>query len=168
MVDEEQVIWSETASMRDFIVNIPFWLVTLGLPIAGAFLLPEEYKLYAIVPLPLGALYFLTVWLQRINSRYKLTNQRLIAESGIFSHHVDEIELYRVTDSKSYESFLDRVVGLGTIEVMSTDRSGAVTMTKVPDAREKREQVRNYSEKMKQERNFRIISNVENVEPAPG
>lgn len=168
MADEEQVIWSETASMRDFIVNIPFWLVTIGLTTVGAIYLPQEYKPFAAAPLVLGVLYALVVWLQRINSRYRLTNQRLIAESGIFSHRVDEIELYRVTDSKSYESFLDRIVGLGTIEVMSTDRSGAVTMTKVPDAREKREQVRNYAEKMKQERNFRIISNVENVEPAPG
>lgn len=162
MAEEEQVIWSETASMRDFVVNVPFWFVSIGLTVGAFFIDP----IYALIPIALAGVYAFIVWLKRFNSRYKLTNQRLIAESGIFSHHVDEIELYRVTDSKSYESFLDRIVGLGTIEVMSTDRSGAVTMTKVPGAREKREQVRNYAEKMKQERNFRIISNVENVEPA--
>lgn len=110
MAEEERVVWSETASMRDFLVNVPYWLLVIGLTV-GAYLIGP---IYVLIPVALAALYAFCVWLKRFNSRYKLTNQRLVAESGIFSHRV-----------------------------------------------------RTSSEQLKQERNIRIISNIENVDPNP-
>jgi len=78
MSTEEQTIWKEKASMRDFYVNPIHWFftfVTLGL-------------------------YLVVVYLVRLNTRYTLTNERLIKESGLLGKRVDEIELFRVKDTK--------------------------------------------------------------------
>lgn len=53
--------------------------------------------------------------------RYELTTQRLFVERGILSRTRDQTELIRVDDVRVHKSFLDRIVGAGTIEVMSTD-----------------------------------------------
>ncbi len=163
MTSSEQVIWEEKASMRDFLVNFPFWIATVLLTVIAFIINPP----LVLITLLMAAAYFGIVWLTRWNSRYKLTNQRLVVEKGVLSHHVDEIELYRVIDSKSRESFFDRIVGLGTIEVMSSDKTGSILMTKVPGAREKREQLRGLAEQLKQERNLRIISNIEQTDDNP-
>lgn len=58
-----------------------------------------------------------------LNYRYRLTTQRLFIEKGIFGRTIDQTELIRVDDLRIYKSFLNRVMGLGTIEIFSTDTS---------------------------------------------
>jgi len=58
-----------------------------------------------------------------LNYRYRLTTQRLFIEKGILSSTIDQTELIRVDDLRIYKSFLNRVMGLGTIEIFSTDAS---------------------------------------------
>lgn len=53
--------------------------------------------------------------------RYELTTQRLFVERGILSRTRDQTELIRVDDVRVHKSFFDRMVGAGTIEIISTD-----------------------------------------------
>jgi membrane protein YdbS with pleckstrin-like domain len=53
--------------------------------------------------------------------RYRLTSQRLFVERGILSQTIDQTELVRVDDVQIRKSLLDRVFGLGSILVASTD-----------------------------------------------
>lgn len=138
-------------------MNLPFWVLSIGLTVLALQCDPR----LAVVPPLLAALFFGLTWLQRFNTRYRLTSQRLIVERGILSRQTDEIELFRVVDTKASESLAERIVNLGNITVTSADRTGSVLIDKVPGARAKREQIRNLSEKNKQERNTRVISNIE-------
>lgn len=58
-----------------------------------------------------------------LNYRYRLTTQRLFIEKGILGSTIDQTELIRVDDLRIHKSFLNRVMGLGTVEIFSTDAS---------------------------------------------
>ena len=45
------------------------------------------------------------------------------SQYGIFAKKVDYIELYRVVDYQESQSFLQRLLGVKTVEILSTDRS---------------------------------------------
>jgi uncharacterized membrane protein YdbT with pleckstrin-like domain len=134
---EEITVWRETASMRDFYVNPKHWVLTL---------------------LTLG-IYAGIVYLVRYYTRYRLTNQRLIKESGLLGRRIDEIELYRIRDTRLHQPFLQRLVGMGDVEVHSADVSGSFRIENLPGAAEKREQIRSLSNEAKEARGVRTVIN---------
>ncbi len=54
-------------------------------------------------------------------TRYILTDTKLITKMGLFTIKEDEIELYRVYDMSLQLSFGQRLVGCGTIKMLSKD-----------------------------------------------
>ncbi len=54
-------------------------------------------------------------------THYRLTDERLLVEEGIFSRDSEEIELYRVRDWSVIKPFWLRVTGRGHVRVVSTD-----------------------------------------------
>ena len=52
---------------------------------------------------------------------YRLTDERLLVETGIFSRDSEEIELYRVRDWSVIKPFWLRITGRGHVRVVSTD-----------------------------------------------
>ena len=60
------------------------------------------------------------VW-RILQKRFRLTTERLFIETGVLSRTIDQTELIRVDDVRVHKSVMDRVFGLGTVEVMSTD-----------------------------------------------
>jgi len=84
---------------------------------------------------------------------YRLTNQRLLVESGVFSRTIDEIDLRTVDDITFHQRFFERVLGLGQIGIVSSepDTSGQAPrragvrarLLGIASPREVREQVRN-------------------------
>ena len=54
---------------------------------------------------------------------YKLTEDRLFIKRGFMNLREDEVRLYRIRDLVLYRSLLQRLFGLGTIEVKSSDSS---------------------------------------------
>ncbi|MCQ2958905.1 MAG: PH domain-containing protein [Bacteroidales bacterium] len=52
-----------------------------------------------------------------------ITTKRIIVERGLFSKRTDEILLKRVTDTKLFEPFLLRLVGLSNLTIYSTDKT---------------------------------------------
>src|SRR6185503_16201258 len=60
---------------------------------------------------------------RRLSLRYRLTNHRLFTERGILSRQHDEIELIRVDDISVHQNLLQRLFGVGTVTVLSTDTS---------------------------------------------
>ncbi len=55
--------------------------------------------------------------------RYRLTNQRLIMESGFIGRQTEEIDLYRVNDVAVKQNAFERIVGMGDIDLTSADAS---------------------------------------------
>jgi membrane protein YdbS with pleckstrin-like domain len=69
----------------------------------------------------LGLLVWLSAFISCKSSRYRLTNQRLFARKGWLSRQVQELELYRVQDVALHQTMLDRLFGIGTIDVIAND-----------------------------------------------
>lgn len=56
-------------------------------------------------------------------TKTQITNKRIIIERGLFSKRTDEILLKRVTDTKLFEPFFLRLVGLANLTIYSTDKT---------------------------------------------
>ena len=58
------------------------------------------------------------VWI----ARYRLTNQRLVRQLGLIRRHKDQLELKRVESVRIIQNVLHRICGVGSIEILSSDR----------------------------------------------
>jgi uncharacterized membrane protein YdbT with pleckstrin-like domain len=57
------------------------------------------------------------------NVRYRLTSQRFIHETGILRRVTDRIEVIDMDDITFEQTLLERLVGVGTIRIVSSDRT---------------------------------------------
>ena len=107
-----------------------------------------------VIPIP-WAIY---KWLEVKSTRFTLTTERLRWQWGILSRRTEEVELYRVRDLGFVQPFVQRVVGLGTLEVTSTDeRTPHIELKAIKDADAVREYFREATERMRQVRGVRDI-----------
>ena len=56
-------------------------------------------------------------------TKYSLTKEKLLIETGIFNKDEEEIRLYRIMDMTLKRSFWQRLFGLGTIHCCTADKS---------------------------------------------
>ena len=89
----------------------PAYRAYLGLMIWGVLLL--------IVGI--GLLLLLRAWYLVAATRYRLTTQRLFVQKGLIAKELEEVELFRVKDVTVRQGMLDRMLGVGTVVVLSTD-----------------------------------------------
>lgn len=54
---------------------------------------------------------------------YKLTEDKLLIETGCFSKKEEEIRLYRIMDLTLHRPFWQRICGVGTIHCCTADKS---------------------------------------------
>ncbi len=72
-----------------------------------------------VIPIP-WAIYR---WLVVKTTTYRLTTERLITERGILNKTTDTLELYRVRDQQVTAPLIQRLFGLQTIHLLTTDTS---------------------------------------------
>jgi uncharacterized membrane protein YdbT with pleckstrin-like domain len=72
-----------------------------------------------VVPIPWAFL----EWLRVKNRVYLLTSERLLITSGIFSKTTETLELYRVRDLQVLQPFFQRLFGLQTLRLITSDSS---------------------------------------------
>lgn len=90
-------------------------------------------------------------------TRYKLSSDRLFLETGLLNMKLDEILLYRVRDVSLSISLGQRIFGVGTVTIHSTDKSLPIlTIQNVKQPREIKELIHQNVEKMKTERRMRV------------
>lgn len=71
---------------------------------------------------------------------YRLTEDRLFIETGFLNKHEDEVRLYRVLDVSLDRPLAQRMFGVGTIQVSSSDQTlGDFKMGPVKDAQRVKE-----------------------------
>jgi uncharacterized membrane protein YdbT with pleckstrin-like domain len=74
---------------------------------------------------------------------YRITNQRIVIESGVFSKHIEEIDIRTVADLEFRQSLFERILAIGDITLISSDRSaGRIRLQGLARPRELRELVR--------------------------
>ena len=86
-------------------------------------------------------------------TRYALTEEKLIIDTGFLSRKEDEIRLYRIMDISLHRSFWERIFGLGTIHCCSGDKtSPEFSIRHIKLARERKEELSKLVEKRRLER----------------
>lgn len=90
-------------------------------------------------------------------TRYSLSEDRLFLETGLLSTHCEEILLYRVRDLSMKISLGQRIFGVGTVTVQSSDKSCPVLeLRNIKHPRETKEIIHQAVEQMKLQRRMRV------------
>ena len=90
-------------------------------------------------------------------TRYALSKDRLFLKRGFLNVHQDEIVLYRVRDLRVSQTLWQRVFGVGTVTVISTDKSiPELALKNIRQPNEVKELIHEYVEKMKVARRMRV------------
>jgi membrane protein YdbS with pleckstrin-like domain len=89
--------------------------------------------------------------MQLRTTRYRITNQRVIIERGILSRALEEVDLRYVDDSGFTQSLLERLQGIGSVWIISSDKSmPRLTLRGIQDPRALRELVREHAYRLTQ------------------
>ena len=113
-----------------------------------------------LIWLPLTLCFALYRWLRVRCLSYELTNQRLRLHEGILTRRTEEMELYRVKDTAFSQTLFERVFGLGTIHLTTSDASNPeVDLASIPvgNAREVRERIRALTEQLRSKKRVREV-----------
>ena len=65
--------------------------------------------------------FLVVVWFKR-STRYRITSERITIVKGIISRESDDIQLIRVEDVQFSQGVIHRLLGVGNVRVLSTDK----------------------------------------------
>jgi uncharacterized membrane protein YdbT with pleckstrin-like domain len=124
---------------------VHFWYYFFCLLLAGAAIggIPFTFGMSAIglvVPL---VMWLIRWWITKCTS-YEITTQRLKITTGILNRKLDELELFRVKDYAMDQPLFLRMVGLGNLNLVTSDISTpTLAIRAIPKVEEVREMLRN-------------------------
>lgn len=139
----ESEIWAGRTHWKHFIGRLVVWVVAnIGVAVVVGMVAsrttwltfwPAVLTVVGVFAVS-GAIVVGRVFVAVVGHRYRLTTQRLFIERGILSQTIDQTELIRVDDVRVSKRFVDRLMGLGSVEILSTDVSNArIVIDGVPD-----------------------------------
>ena len=97
-------------------------------------------------------------WLEVMSQSFEITPERVVVRRGIIMKSVDEIELYRVKDVRLDFSLLNQIAGIGTVTITSSDettRNEKLAMNHIPNAQQRREDIRRLVDGARKKRGVR-------------
>lgn len=124
--ETEQDLWVGSYSPR---AMIGFWLsggllTLVGFAVAIALHLGRTGWLLVLAALLIMWLGILVAYARRrLGVRYRLTSQRFFHERGILRHVTDRIEVIDIDDVTCTQGPVERILGIGTIRLSSSDRT---------------------------------------------
>ena len=91
-------------------------------------------------------------------TKYRLSEDRLFCETGLLNVREDEVLLYRIRDLQLNISLDQRLFGVGTVSVISSDQSVPhLDLTNVKNPREVKELIHRSVEAAKDKRRMRTM-----------
>jgi membrane protein YdbS with pleckstrin-like domain len=141
--DTEEVYYQGSPMVRGAIGKIFFWAL-LGIVLIASPLLfkmfqkehewPVWWLTFALVVLGLISLIIPILIVKSV--RYRISNYRIDYERGILGKRIDTLELWHVEDIRFEQSFVDRLLGVGNLTVIShDDTTPKLTMNGIPNPR---------------------------------
>lgn len=99
--------------------------------VAGNEALPGSGRSRLLLALAAGLalfalLYWLYQWLEFRSRIFRVTNDRVEYEQGVFRRSIHNLDLWRVQDIKFDASLIERLLGLGRVVILSTDKDDPV------------------------------------------
>ena len=126
--DKEEVYFDGSPLIRGDLLKVLLWglfgLLLILSPFIYRYLqgvMPHWGITATLVVLGLLALVLPYLLVKRV--RYRITNYRIDFERGLMSKSIDTLELWHVDDIKYHQSFFDRLFGVGTITIVSHDKT---------------------------------------------
>lgn len=84
---------------------------------------------------------------------YKLTKDKLLIETGLFSKKEEEIRLYRIMDLTLKRSLWQRILQMGTIHCCTSDKSAPeINLERIMDAQSVKELLSDMVEAAREEK----------------
>ena len=119
----EETLWEGGYSPKAMLGTIIFSaIVSVGLIVASV-----VFSTYWIVPIGVMLVLWLIVLSQFANRRlgvhYKLTNQMFYHQKGVLTRTTDRIEAIDIDDVTWSQGLVERTVNVGTVEILSRDRT---------------------------------------------
>lgn len=139
----EQDLWSGRMHWQFAFGRVLLWLLLNVGFVLGAYYAPRyDWLTQSRIAWTILGFFAMTsafllggVMVRVLQTRYRLTSQRLFIERGILSRTMDQSELIRVDDVRMLQSFVNRVFNIGTVLLMTTDvtdRAVAIVGVKDP------------------------------------
>jgi hypothetical protein len=135
--DAEHVYFDGSPLLRAEMASVLAWgsaaIVVLAIVVGNAtrFHVRVPGWGYAVAVL-LAAVFLAMPWLVRRGVRYRITNYRIDVTRGLLSRNVDTLELWHVEDLRLHQSVFDRIVGVGTITVLSHTLTPSMVLRGLP------------------------------------
>jgi uncharacterized membrane protein YdbT with pleckstrin-like domain len=85
-----------------------------------------------VVGLLLLAFYSVRPFLRWVTTHFVITDRRVLVRTGILARSGRDVPLSRINDITFSHTFLERLLGCGTLVIESAGERGQVTMTEVP------------------------------------
>jgi len=102
-----------------------------------------------------GLIWVLILHLKRKSTKFKITTASIDTETGIFSRHIETLQLWRIKDIDLQQSFWERILGVARIMVFTKDVTNPVlTIMGLPSSRELFDQLKDSIEAARQSRNL--------------
>lgn len=142
----ESELWTGRTSWKHYAGRVSLWVVAnvLFAALIGWLASAKKwFELSGVIYAVLGGvlvsalIFIIPVFLRIISRRYRLTSQRLFVERGILSQTIDQTELIRVDDVRVEKTLIDRIFGIGTVTLLSTDVSDRLVVIEGIDNAEK-------------------------------
>ncbi len=124
----ERDLWQGRQSWKTTYPTVFVWTVVTILAIILVAVWQKEWT-GPLIAAGVGVLIMLAMLARTaysiFSNSYRITTQRLFIRRGILTQTVNQTELLRVDDVKMTQTLLERVLGIGTVDVLSSDRTDA-------------------------------------------
>ena len=152
--EEENIVWKGRSHQ---IVN--FWplvasLLLIILICVAAYSWSGWIAIAAVIPIVYGG----WLWLGTKLMVFEITSERMRIYEGILNQEINEVELYRVKDTRLEKPFWLRIFGLSNIVLQTSDRSlPEVNIRAVRSGAEIREKLRKQVETLRDKKRVREV-----------
>ncbi|WP_322767208.1 PH domain-containing protein, partial [Frankia sp. Cr1] len=139
--DEEVVLHLHPHWIR-LVAPVSAFVVVLGLTLFGVLAIPagsfQHPAQWVLITAAAALLLFTSLrpWLQWITTRYVVTTERVVIRTGILSRTGRDIPLQRLNDVSFHHSFVERLLGSGTLTIESAGERGQVVLANLPRVEE--------------------------------
>ena len=155
---------SVRADFRQFLADDFLIIAVAGILTGACPMLVIRHDRYTALAAVLMTVFMLSViairYAMLVSVRWTVDGETLCRTSGVLSRSTDYIELYRIVDYQESRTLLQRMLGVKTVTVYSTDKSDAVSdILGVPAGMDLVGMLREKVEECKKERNIYEIAN---------
>lgn len=124
LTPEERVLWSSHPSLRSFGWGIAVASTIAGLGLVGVVVFTGLLHLLSFIPLCGGLAILGRIYLSYVSITYVLTTDEIYKKTGLLSRTVIQTRLNHVQNTAFTQSFLQRQLKYGTVEIATAGTDG--------------------------------------------